>query len=109
MTDPGHPSGTDRIAEANRTIRASRVINVQADEPLVSGGQIRALAKLLEGGAPMATMATRFQRAADFSNPNQVKVVMGKDGRALYFSRAIIPYPREKGTAVDDAWVQSNP
>ena len=109
MTDPAHPSGTDRIAEANRAIGAKRVINVQADEPLVSGGQIRALAKLLEGGAPMATLATRFQRAADFANPNQVKVVMGKDGRALYFSRAIIPYPREKGTAVDDAWVQANP
>jgi len=109
MTSPAHQSGTDRIAEANRTIKAARVINVQADEPLVTGGQIRALAKLLESGAPMATMATPFQRAADFSNPNQVKVLMGRDGRALYFSRAIIPFPREKGVAVDDAWVKANP
>lgn len=109
VTNPTHPSGTDRIAEANRTIRAARVINVQADEPLVTGGQIRALAKLLEGGAPMATLATPFKRAEDFSNPNQVKVVMGRDGRALYFSRAVIPFPREKGVAVDDAWVQANP
>jgi 3-deoxy-manno-octulosonate cytidylyltransferase (CMP-KDO synthetase) len=109
MTDPAHQSGTDRIAEANRIVRATKVINVQADEPLVTGGQIRALAKLLDGGAAMATLATRFQRAADFSNPNQVKVVMGQDGRALYFSRAIIPYPREKGSAVGDAWVQANP
>ncbi len=108
-TSPSHQSGTDRIAEANRAIKAARVINVQADEPLVTGGQIRALAKLLEGGAPMATLATPFQRAVDFSNPNQVKVVVGKDGRALYFSRAIIPFPREKGVAVDDAWVKANP
>lgn len=109
MTDPGHPSGTDRIAEANRTVRAGRVINVQADEPLVTGGQIRALAGLLAGGAPMATLATPFQRAADFSNPNQVKVVMRRDGRALYFSRSVLPFPRERGTAIDDAWVKANP
>ena len=109
MTDSAHQSGTDRIAEANRTIGATRVINVQADEPLVTGGQIRALAGMLEGGAAMTTLATPFQRAVDFSNPNQVKVVMRGDGRALYFSRAIIPFPREKGTAVDDAWVKVNP
>jgi 3-deoxy-manno-octulosonate cytidylyltransferase (CMP-KDO synthetase) len=109
MTDPAHQSGTDRIAEANRTVRARRVINVQADEPLVTGGQIRALAALLEGGAPMATLATPFQRAADFANPNQVKVVMRRDGRALYFSRSAIPFPRERGLAVDDAWVRANP
>jgi 3-deoxy-manno-octulosonate cytidylyltransferase (CMP-KDO synthetase) len=109
MTDSGHQSGTDRIAEANRGIGAQKVINVQADEPLVSGGQIRALAKLLEDGAPMATLATPFQRAADFSNPNQVKVVMRRDGRALYFSRSILPYPRERGAMVDDAWVRANP
>jgi 3-deoxy-manno-octulosonate cytidylyltransferase (CMP-KDO synthetase) len=109
MTDPAHQSGTDRIAEANRGIRARKIINVQADEPLVTGGQIRALADLLDGGAPMATLATPFQRAADFSNPNQVKVVMRRDGRALYFSRAIIPFPRERGVTVDDAWVQANP
>jgi 3-deoxy-manno-octulosonate cytidylyltransferase (CMP-KDO synthetase) len=109
MTDSGHQSGTDRIAEANRGIGAQRVINVQADEPLVTGKQIRALAALLDGGAPMATLATPFQRAADFSNPNQVKVVMRRDGRALYFSRSILPFPRERGATVDDAWVQANP
>jgi 3-deoxy-manno-octulosonate cytidylyltransferase (CMP-KDO synthetase) len=109
MTDPAHQSGTDRIAEANRIVQAGKVINVQADEPLVTGGQIRALAGLLDGGAAMATLATRFQRAEDFSNPNQVKVVIGGDGRALYFSRAIIPFPRERGLEVDDAWVKANP
>jgi 3-deoxy-manno-octulosonate cytidylyltransferase (CMP-KDO synthetase) len=109
MTASTHQSGTDRIAEANRAIRADRVINVQADEPLVTGAQIRALAKLLEGGAAMATMATRFRTAADFGNPNQVKVVMRKDGRALYFTRAMAPFPRDRGTTIDDEWVQANP
>jgi len=108
LTDPAHQSGTDRIAEANRTVRADRVINVQADEPLVTGGQIRALAALLASGAPMATLATSFRRAEDFSNPNQVKVVMRRDGRALYFSRSMMPFPREKNGVVDDAWVQAN-
>src|SRR6185312_9627983 len=76
MTSASHQSGTDRLAEANRTVRAEHVINVQADEPLVSAGQLRALASLLAGGAPMATLATPFKRAADFANPNQVKVVL---------------------------------
>jgi len=109
MTDSAHQSGTDRIAEANRSIGARRVINVQADEPLVTGSQIRALAGLLKGGVAMATMATPFKTSADFANPNQVKVVMRQDGRALYFSRATTPYPRERGAAIDDAWVRANP
>ena len=109
VTDPAHQSGTDRIAEANRIVRARQVINVQADEPLVSGGQIRALAELIAGPVPMATLATPFQTAADFANPNQVKVVMRRDGRALYFSRSLAPYPRERGAAIDDAWVRANP
>lgn len=108
MTNASHQSGTDRIAEANRTIGAQHIINVQADEPLVTGGQIRALAGLLQGGAAMATMATPFRTAADFANPNQVKVVMRQDGRALYFTRSMAPYPRERGAAVDDAWVKAN-
>jgi 3-deoxy-manno-octulosonate cytidylyltransferase (CMP-KDO synthetase) len=72
MTSPAHPSGTDRLAEANRTVQADRIINVQADEPLVSGGQIRELARLIGGEVPMATLATPFRRVTDFYNPNQV-------------------------------------
>lgn len=109
LTDAAHQSGTDRIAEANRTVKAGHVINVQADEPLVTGGQLRALAGLLAGGAPMATLVTPFKRAADYDNPNQVKVVMRRDGRALYFSRSRVPYPRDLGAAAADAWVQANP
>jgi len=95
MTVPTHASGTDRLAEANERIGAARVINVQADEPLVSAGQIEALAKLLEHGAQMATLATLFQTDGDFCDPNQVKVVLRRDGRALYFSRASIPFTRD--------------
>jgi 3-deoxy-manno-octulosonate cytidylyltransferase (CMP-KDO synthetase) len=110
MTNVAHQSGTDRIAEANREVAAERVINVQADEPLVTGGQIRALDALLAGGAPMATLATPFQRAADFTNPNQVKIVLAPAARrALFFSRAPIPFARERGGTIDDAWVASNP
>lgn len=108
-TSVAHQSGTDRIAEANRTVGAERVINVQADEPLVSGAQIRALAKLIEGGAPMATLVTPFKRVVDFYNPNQVKVVLRSDGRALYFSRSRMPFSRDLGLTIDDAWVQANP
>ncbi len=109
MTDPAHASGTDRIAQANRTVRADHVINVQADEPLVTGAQLRALAGLLAGGAPMATLVTPFRRVVDFYNTNQVKVVMRRDGRALYFSRSRMPFSRDLGLTIDDAWVQSNP
>jgi 3-deoxy-manno-octulosonate cytidylyltransferase (CMP-KDO synthetase) len=109
MTGKGHASGTDRLAEANRTVGADRVINVQADEPLVSAGQIRLLAELIAGPADMATLATRFRSAEDFRNPNQVKVVCDNLGRALYFSRAPVPFPRDRGGAVDDAWVGANP
>jgi len=109
MTDAAHQSGTDRIAEANRTVRAEHVINVQADEPLVTGGQIRALAGLLENGASMATLVTPFKRVVDFYNSNQVKVVLRGDGRALYFSRSRMPFSRDLGLTIDDAWVQANP
>jgi 3-deoxy-manno-octulosonate cytidylyltransferase (CMP-KDO synthetase) len=109
LTAPTHQSGTDRLAEANRTVRADFVINVQADEPLVTGAQIRRLAELIAGPVAMATLATPFQTAADFANPNQVKVVVRNDGRALYFSRAPMPYARDRAGAVDDAWVAAHP
>jgi 3-deoxy-manno-octulosonate cytidylyltransferase (CMP-KDO synthetase) len=110
MTNPMHQTGTDRLAEANRTVRAEHVVNVQADEPLVTGAQIRMLARLLAGGAPMATLATPFRRAADFANPNQVKVVLASAARrALFFSRSPLPYARERGGVVDDDWVATHP
>jgi 3-deoxy-manno-octulosonate cytidylyltransferase (CMP-KDO synthetase) len=110
LTSAAHTTGTDRLAEANRKVGADFVVNVQADEPLVTGAQIRLLAWLLEGGAPMATLATPFKCAADFANPNQVKVVLAPAvRRALFFSRSPLPFARDLGGAVDDAWVASHP
>jgi 3-deoxy-manno-octulosonate cytidylyltransferase (CMP-KDO synthetase) len=109
MTRLDHASGTDRIAEANRTIGADRVINVQADEPLVSSQHIGLLAKLIEGPVDMATLATRFTSAEDFRNPNQVKVLCDQQGRALIFTRSPVPYARDVQGQVDDAWVAGHP
>lgn len=109
MTSPDHASGSDRIAEANEVIGAACVVNVQADEPLVTGKQIRDLAGAVTAGAPMATLAIRFERARDFLDPNQVKVVWDENGRALYFSRATVPFPREEIRSLDDAWVAAHP
>ncbi len=109
MTRPDHTSGTDRLAEANRTVGASRVINVQADEPMVTADQIRTLAQLIAGEVAMATLATPFQRVVDFYDANQVKVVMRRDGRALYFSRSRMPFPRDLGLTIEDDWVEANP
>lgn len=108
MTRPDHPSGTDRLAEANAVVSASAVINVQGDEPLVTGGQIRSLAAGLESGAAMSTLAVRFERPEDFANPNQVKVVRDRSGFALYFSRSPIPFTRDQGGQVDTAWLAAN-
>ncbi|MFP4260673.1 MAG: 3-deoxy-manno-octulosonate cytidylyltransferase [Opitutales bacterium] len=109
MTRDDHASGTDRLAEANAKIGAEAVINVQGDEPLVTGGQIRALADGLKSGAAIATLAVRFSRTEDVANPNQVKVVRDRSGLALYFSRSVIPFDREHTGAVDDAWLAAHP
>ncbi len=107
-TATAHQSGTDRLAEANRTVGASFVLNVQADEPLVSRAQLQSLADLIHGDAPLATLATRFRRAEDFANPNQVKVVLSQQGRALYFSRSPMPYARDRAGAVDGEWLAAH-
>ncbi len=101
LTDPDLPSGTDRIAAANLEIGAARVINVQGDEPLVTGAQIRMLDSLLKDGVDMATLGAPLQAAADYLDPNHVKMVRARDGRALYFSRAPIPYIRDTGGRYD--------
>ena len=103
-----HPSGTDRLAEANANVGASAVINVQGDEPLVTGEQIRALAAGLEEEAAIATLAVPFVRSQDFANPNQVKVVRDRKGNALYFSRSPIPFVRDTVGQVDAAWLAQN-
>lgn len=100
-----HPSGTDRLAEANSLVGADVVINVQADEPMVTGDQIRSLATGLKGEASIATLATPFSRPDDFIDPNQVKVVRDRAGYALYFSRSPIPFARDNSGQVDIDWL----
>ncbi len=105
-TDPELASGTDRIAAANRIIGAGIVLNVQADEPLVAAEPLRGLIGAIRDGADMATLAGRFETADDFLDPNQVKVLVDREGWARYFSRAPIPYRRGVTSRPDDAWVQ---
>ena len=92
-----HPSGTDRIAEANRSVGADIVINIQADEPLTGAQHVKQLHSLMQDGADMATLAHPFESVEDFKNANRVKVACGANGAALYFSRAPIPFPRTTG------------
>ena len=96
ITSDQHPCGTDRIAEANEKIQAEFIINVQADEPLVTWSQIKTLSELIQNpNVEMATLATPFQNAEDFNNPDKVKVVFDNQYRALYFSRSMIPFARD--------------
>lgn len=99
MTRADHPSGTDRLAEVvalkgwdDETL----VVNVQGDEPLIEPELIVQTARqLAASGADIATVAHPILDAADFFNPNVVKVVCRADGDALYFSRAPMPYARD--------------
>ena len=83
-------SGTERVALANRTIGAERVINVQGDEPFVGPDLLRPLVQALEDGHPIATLGAPLPDRAK-EDPHAVKVVSDRQSRALYFSRASIP------------------
>ena len=107
VTDPDLPSGTDRIAQANRILGRKTVINVQADEPMVERSHILALSDALDKeNEVMATLAVPFAHEEDFLDPNQVKVVLDREGYALYFSRASIPHPRD---ADEERWSGADP
>ena len=96
MTSPAHQSGTDRIAEVARGLSDEIVVNVQGDEPEIEPEIVDALiARLENSDDDMATAATAFGPHADVADPNLVKVVLGIDGRAIFFSRAPIPYRRD--------------
>jgi len=89
-------SGSDRLAEAVREMDCDVVVNVQGDEPLIDPAAIRAVVEPFSGDAylPMATLAHPLRDESDLNNANVVKVVSNAKGRAMYFSRAAIPYPR---------------
>lgn len=98
-TDPFLPSGTDRIASANKILQHEKIINVQADEPMVDRTHLIGLTEALEEKeASMSTLAVPFDSKDDFTDPNQVKVVLDEKGFALYFSRSPIPYDQSGQT-----------
>jgi 3-deoxy-manno-octulosonate cytidylyltransferase (CMP-KDO synthetase) len=114
LTSIDHQSGTDRIAEAIQKLSAKRyplsaddvVVNIQGDEPEIDPDNIDKVAKLLVDNPdfPMATLAAPFKSTEDIANPNIVKVITSHESRAtsddaaqaIYFSRSVIPYNREK-------------
>jgi 3-deoxy-manno-octulosonate cytidylyltransferase (CMP-KDO synthetase) len=97
LTSPDHPSGTDRIAEVARDLDDEIVVNVQGDEPEIEPGVIDELIESLQRDdkADMATAVTPFPAGSDPADPNLVKAVVGEDGRAVYFSRAPVPFHRD--------------
>jgi len=99
MTPSECPSGTDRAALVASSISADVVVNVQGDEPMVTGTSIdRLVAAFDDPTVEAATLREPFDAAGDLFDPNQVKVVTGASGDALYFSRSAIPYVRGKGS-----------
>jgi 3-deoxy-manno-octulosonate cytidylyltransferase (CMP-KDO synthetase) len=96
MTSPQHRSGTERVHEIAGRVSADVYINVQGDEPLVRSEQLASLLRVMEN--PEAQVGTLMTPASeiDIPNPNAVKVVTDLAGRALYFSRATIPFDRDK-------------
>jgi 3-deoxy-manno-octulosonate cytidylyltransferase (CMP-KDO synthetase) len=105
MTRADHPSGTDRLAEVATGLTADVVVNVQGDLPLLDPVMVEALVDRMaaEPTLPMATVATPIRHEAEWRSPHVVKVVFGRDGRALYFSRAPIPYDRDATRLPDEA------
>lgn len=97
MTRDDHASGTDRIAEVAAGLDHSIVVNVQGDEPEILPEQVDQVVRLLDDDpeASMSTLATPIETTETWRDPNVVKVVMDRRGRALYFSRSPIPYARD--------------
>ncbi|MBN2206223.1 MAG: 3-deoxy-manno-octulosonate cytidylyltransferase [Candidatus Aminicenantes bacterium] len=93
MTSSHHPSGTERVAEAALGVEEPIVVNIQGDEPLIEGGLIDGLVEALQDeSVPMASVMVRTSELNLIHDRNVVKVVVDKNGFALYFSRAPIPY-----------------
>src|ERR1039457_5424102 len=96
MTSPAHRSGTERVHELSARETAEVYINVQGDEPLTRPEHIATLLQVMQNPAAQVGTLMTPAAAVDIPNPNAVKVVTDLSGRALYFSRATIPFDREK-------------
>jgi 3-deoxy-manno-octulosonate cytidylyltransferase (CMP-KDO synthetase) len=109
MTSEKHQSGTDRCAEALKIYGGNSsfdyVINIQGDEPLIDPDSIDSLSSILDNKIEIASACMKIERIEDLLNPNVVKVVVGENKQALYFSRSPIPHIRD--TKIDD-WLQED-
>ncbi len=101
MTDPSHPTGTDRIAEIADLLDCEILLNVQGDLPLIEPGKIEEVLAPLASDPTleMSTLRKAITDASDCTNSNVVKVVVNRAGDALYFSRSAIPFIRGSGTS----------
>lgn len=105
MSKKQHESGSDRIAEAIEDLSVDIVVNVQGDEPFVKRDLLQDLLNAFNDSFPpenvqVASLMYELKEAEDIENPNHVKVVTDKNNNALYFSRSVIPYPRDKNVSI---------
>ena len=105
MSVKNHESGSDRIAEAIQDIDCNIVVNVQGDEPFVNANQLKDLLSVFENDdddkkIDLASLMHEISDIEVINNPNNVKVVTDQNGFALYFSRSVIPFPRERNVGV---------
>jgi 3-deoxy-manno-octulosonate cytidylyltransferase (CMP-KDO synthetase) len=105
MTSLAHQSGTDRLAEVAESLACDLVVNVQGDEPLIAPAMIDEAVRpfAADPSLLMSTLRRRIENPADLQNPNVTKVVVDRDGNAMYFSRAPIPFTRS-GSVPAQAW-----
>jgi 3-deoxy-manno-octulosonate cytidylyltransferase (CMP-KDO synthetase) len=104
MSTKEHESGSDRIAEAVSNLEVDIVINIQGDEPFIDKDSLEKLIQVYKndskGEVDLASLMREITDIQDIENPNNVKVVVDQNGFALYFSRSVIPYPREINVGV---------
>ena len=104
MSIKNHESGSDRIAEAVENLDVDIVVNVQGDEPFIDFDSLKKLIKVFKQDADnqvdLASLMREIKDKTDIENPNNVKVVVDQNQFALYFSRSVIPYPREENVGV---------
>ena len=104
MSIKEHESGSDRIAEAVSNLDVDIVINIQGDEPFIDKDSLAKLIQVYKtdskGEVDLASLMREITAIQDIENPNNVKVVVDQSGFALYFSRSVIPYPRENNVGV---------
>jgi 3-deoxy-manno-octulosonate cytidylyltransferase (CMP-KDO synthetase) len=95
ITSASHKTGTERVHEISNSVEADVYVNVQGDQPLARGEQIATLLEVMKNPSVQAGTLKTAAKEQDVNNPNAVKVVTDATGRALYFSRSIIPYDRD--------------